>query len=509
MPPLHAFDAEPSASPSIPPAPSAAGETDETGVPPEAPVASADGRSGPSGHVRRGPSPFSLALALVAVLAGAALFLGGYSLGARVATTPGTPAAEEARFAPFWDVYDFIESRFAGVDRPTPDQLVQAAIKGMMQSLNDPWSYYQSPADFQSSLLDVGGQAEGIGVVVQLQPSLGAPSGTSCQKIGSDCELAVVQPIAGSPASAAGVKPGDVIAAVNGTSLDGLTIAQATTKIKGPQNTSVRLTLVRGSQTLDVTIVRKVFNTPQVTTKVLAGGQVEYVDVAGINPPAASQFQSALQEALAAGRRSFVIDLRGNGGGYVDDAISMASQFVGSGVLAYQVDASGKETPLDASPGGIATDPSIKVVVLVDKNTASAAEIFAGALQGRGRALLVGEPTYGKGVVQAWLPLPDDQGGVHLTVARWLTPEKVWIQGKGLQPNVAATSQGARAGTDPVLDAGLQALGYPVPSVSPQPSASPGPGATAAPSPSPRPSPSPAASSSTASPTRTPAPAGS
>ena len=111
-----------------------------------------------------------------------------------------------------------------------------------------------------------------------------------------------------------------------------------------------------------------------------------------------------------------------------------------SGTIVYQEDAPGTQTEIDATPGGLATDPSIKLVVLVDGNTASAAEILAGALQARGRAPLIGTKTYGKGVVQEWLPLPNNDGGIHLTVARWLTPAKVWIQGKGLRPDIAATN---------------------------------------------------------------------
>ena len=155
------------------------------------------------------------------------------------------------------------------------------------------------------------------------------------------------------------------------------------------------------------------------------------------------------------------------------DAVKIASEFIPSGPILFQQDASGTQTEIAANAGGLATDAAaIKVVVLVDKGTASSAEILAGALQARGRALLVGEKTYGKGVVQEWLPLPNNDGGIHLTVARWLTPDKVWIQGKGLTPDVAATDAGARAGTDPVLDAGLVALGF---QPQPQPSTSPAP----------------------------------
>ena len=435
----------------------------------------------------RGPrtlDPSRFGILIVAVLAGSALFLGGYSLGSRVATTPGTPASQETQFSPFWDVYSLIQKDFAGASRPTQDQLVRAAIKGMMESLNDQWSYYQEPADFQSSLLGVGGQAEGIGVSIQLQP-IQPGSATDCPKIGNGCELAIVQPIPGSPAAAAGIEPGDVIMAVDGTSTDGMTIDQVSARIKGPTGTAVKLTIERVTQSIDISIVRSVYSRPEVDTKTLANGAVGYIDVSGINEPASSQFHLALSKALAAGQKSIIIDLRGNPGGYVPDAVKIASEFIPSGPILFQEDASGTQTEIAANPNGLATDAqAVKVVVLVDKGTASSAEILAGALQTRGRAQLVGETTYGKGVVQEWLPLPNNDGGIHLTVARWLTPDKVWIQGKGLTPNVAATNAGARAGTDPVLDAGLVALGFtpqPQPSTSPAAGASPASGGSPAP----------------------------
>ena len=437
---------------------------------------------------KRGVVPSRIGLLLVAVMAGSALFVGGYSLGAHVATTPGTPTDEETRFGPFWDVYSLIQNDFAGAIKPTQDQLVQAAIKGMMESLNDQWSYYQGPADFQNSLLSVGGQGEGIGVQVQLQP-IDPTSTISCAKIGGGCELAVVQPISGSPAEAAGVKAGDVFVSVNGKSLDGMTIDQATALIKGPQDTTVTIGLLRGTATTQVSIVRKIYSQPEVTTKTLANGKVAYIAVAGINDPANSQFDAAIAAALKAGQHDIVIDLRGNLGGYVADAKTMASEFLTSGVVAYQEDASGKISDVPVVAGGRATDPSVHAVVLVDGNTASAAEILAAALQSRGRAKLVGSKTYGKGVVQEWLPLSNNFGGIHLTIARWLTPDKVWIQGKGLQPDVPVDSSNARAGTDPVLDAGLAQLGYPP---APTPSASPASSQT--PTRSTSPSPSPAAS---------------
>src|ERR1035437_305345 len=192
-------------------------ESDDRGSPSALDAALADERiteieseSRKASGGRRSAAPSRVSLILVAIMAGSALFMGGFSLGAHVATTPGTPADQETRFGPFWDVYSLIQSDYAGSPKPSQDQLVQAAIKGMIESLNDQWSYYQAPTDFQNSLLGVGGQAQGIGVQVQLQP-VDASSTATCSTIGNGCETAIVQPNTGSPADAAGLKAGDVI----------------------------------------------------------------------------------------------------------------------------------------------------------------------------------------------------------------------------------------------------------------------------------------------------------
>jgi carboxyl-terminal processing protease len=472
-----------SKKPAAPAAIDASAETDER-VDDSAP----GGRKGAGRQRSVAPSRFGLVL--VAILAGSALFIGGFSLGAHIATTPGTPADEETRFGPFWDVYSLIQNDFAGSPRPSQDQLVQGAIKGMLESLNDQWSFYQGPSDFQNTLLDVGGQAQGIGVQVQLQP-VDPTSTVTCSNIGNGCEMAIVQPISGSPAETAGLRAGDIIVSVGGNSLDGLTIDQAIALIKGPTDTTVTLGLLRGTATVQVSVVRKIYNQPQVDVKTLASGHVAYFHILGVNQNASSQFDQDLAAALQAGQRNIILDLRGNLGGYVDDAVKIASEFIPSGTIAYQVDASGKTAEVTAKADGKATDPTIHLVVLVDGNTASASELMAGALQSHHRAKLIGSKTYGKGVVQEYLPLSNNFGGIHLTVARWLTPDKVWIQGKGLQPDVPVSSDNARAGTDPVLDAGLEQLGFP-----PQSSATASPAPSASQSAAPSPIPSPAASSS-------------
>jgi carboxyl-terminal processing protease len=402
--------------------------------------------------------PIHLALAVVTLLAGTALFISGYSLGARTATTPGTPVGQQQLWAPFWDTYHSISERYAGgpVDQ---QKLVEGAIKGMVDSLGDPYSSYYGPDAYKQTLQSISGQFEGIGAEIGTMSA----SGTSgaCTTLGPGCDLVVVAPIDGSPAQRAGLRPGDIIERIDGTSVAGLTVDGSVSRIRGPKGTAVTLAIVRdGGAPFDVSIVRDVIVQSEVTTKTLAGGTVGYLRISGFSDNAASQVVDALQADVRGGEKKLIVDLRGNPGGFITAARKVASQFIASGPIYWTEDAQGNQVATDAEGGGAATDPSIRVVVLIDKGSASASEIVAGALQDTNRATLVGETSFGKGTVQQWQPLENDAGGFKLTIAKWLTPAKRWVNHVGLTPDVAVSVPTTTPPTqDPVLDRALQLLG--------------------------------------------------
>jgi carboxyl-terminal processing protease len=409
---------------------------------------------------RRGVGSLQLALAVVALLAGAALFLSGFTLGARTATTPGTPAADQALFGPFWDTWDSINRSYVGhVDQK---KLVEGAIDGMFKALGDPYSLYMSPDDLQRAREALGGQFEGIGAVISARSS--AAVGGACTTLGPTCRMTVVSAIAASPAEAAGLRAGDVVTAIEGASVDGLTLDQAIAKVRGKKGTPVVLTVARtGQAPFDLRIVRDTIVQTQVETRDLANASVRYIRVAAFSDNAAKDFTDALRAGLEKGERSVIVDLRDNPGGYVTAARTIASQFIAGGPLFWEESADGTQVATDASPGGVATDPRIRVMVLVNKGSASASEIVSGALQDTKRGMLVGETTFGKGTVQQWVDLTDNSGGFRLTIAKWLTPAKRWIHTKGLTPDVAvAANVGSTTPTgDPYIDAALKALGAP------------------------------------------------
>ncbi len=416
-------------------------------VPPSPPVVAA----------RRGVPILALSIALVAILAGGALFMSGYLAGKQLAEQPGTPADRAEAFQPFWDTYQTIERRYAGGDI-NEQALVRGAIRGMVEALGDPYSSYLTPEEYQSGLQDLSGQFEGIGAVIGTKNA--ADDTTECTTLGPDCVLVVVSPIDGSPADKAGLQAGDVIVAIDGASLDGLTVDGARDKVRGKKGTEVVLTVKRGqADAFDVAIVRDIVAQQEVVQKDLAGGTIGYIRVTGFSDNAASQYHEELQADISAGRKKLILDLRGNPGGYVTAARKIASEFISSGPIFWEQSADGTQEETDAESGGLATDAGITVVVLVDRGSASASEIVAGALQDRKRATLVGETTFGKGTVQQWIELPNT-GALKLTIARWLTPDKRWIHQVGLVPEVTVTPPAQpAAGDDPVLDKAVEILG--------------------------------------------------
>lgn len=453
-----------------------ANSTSSDAEPPPAlqPTGLIDGEAPVPAPIRTGPTRRSgvllgIAVALVAVLGGGALFMSGFVVGQRQATQPGTPGSEEAAFQPFWDAYRAIRDRYAlgPVDRKA---VIEGAIRGMVESIGDPYSSYLSSEEFRTTLQDISGEFEGIGAEIGTVNAAGQT--TDCTPFGPDCRLVVVAPIEGSPAEKAGLRPGDVIARVDGAGLDGLTPDEARNKIRGKKGTTVILTIERaGRDPFDVTITRDVIRQREVITADYSDGTVGYIRLTGFSENGAARFVEAVKAAIDKGQTKLIVDLRGDPGGFITAARTVASTFIANGPVFWEEDAQGNQTPTNSLGNGVATDPKIQVAVLIDRGSASASEIVAGALQDTGRATLIGETSFGKGTVQQWIELDNDTGGVKLTVAKWLTPNKRWIHTIGIVPDIKVTVPAdTPAGTDPVLDRAIEFLtgGSALPSVLPK-----------------------------------------
>ena len=317
---------------------------------------------------RRGP--VMAARVLVAILAGSALFASGFTLGLQQALAPGTPSGERDLFDPFWEAYRKISTEYVG--QVEPKDLVEGAIGGMFEAVDDPYSSYMSSQEYENSLGGISGEFEGIGAQMTTETATGDP----CTELGPDCALVVVDVIRDSPAEKAGLLARDELAGVDGEPVAGSTLDDVVARVKGPRGTEVTLSLVRDGDPMELTIVRDVVRTVDVRSEVLADGTVAYMDIEGFSGSAAEDFKAQLRGHLDAGIRSYVVDVRDDPGGFVDAALSIASEFIADGPIYWEEYADGQQVPTGATGDGLATDPGIQVAVLINGGSASASEIL-------------------------------------------------------------------------------------------------------------------------------------
>ena len=403
----------------------------------------------------------SILIALVAVILVVCAFGGGIVVGNLVprlkpATVPtltatpdanqgGTPADLQSQFAPFWQAWDLVHKNY--VDQPVDNtKLVEGAISGMMNALGDPHSGYWTPQQTSDANMAMQGAYDGIGAYVDTRGAY----------------LTITKTIPGYPAEKAELQTGDQITAVDGQDVTGIDPDLVRmTKVMGKAGTDVKLTVLRTGveKPLEFTITRAHIVIPSVTSKML-DNKIAYIQITVFGETTASDFHDQLSKLMSQNPAGLILDLRDNGGGYLDAGIAVASEFIDHGVIVTEQYGDGSKVPHNANPGGVAT--TIAMVVLVNGNTASASEIVAGAIQDDGRGKLVGELTYGKGSVQNWIPLSDG-GTARITIAKWLTPNGRTIDKKGLTPEVVVklTQEDITAKRDPQLDAAVQLLMHP------------------------------------------------
>ena len=400
------------------------------------------------------PIPWVIALALAAVV-GALLFAGGYLAG-RGGSASGCAAPSE-EFAAFCEAYERIQREY--VDEVDAEQLAEGAIQGMFQyGVQDPYSGYMPAEQYQQALGDLSGSFGGIGAEMAVRNTDDPENLAACTEFSEVCRLIVMAPLADSPAEAAGLQSGDVVLAVDGVPVDGTTMTDQITSIRGEAGTEVTLTILRdGGEPFDVTITRDTIELQEVETELIEG-HIGYISLNGFSDRASEQFASGLADLLEQGADQIVFDLRDNPGGYINAAQEVASQFIDDGLIFTQESAGDDVKQYRATGDGVATDPDLPVVVLVNGGSASASEIVAAALQESGRATIIGEPTFGKNTVQVWGRLEND-GGIRITISRWYTPDHNSVAPDGIQPDIAAARTAETPpDDDPALDAALEHL---------------------------------------------------
>lgn len=359
-------------------------------------------------------------------------------------TNTASSTSTEELFKPFWEAWQIVHDEY--LVQPVDDEkMMQGAIRGMMGSLGDPHSAYMDPVEYGDATAPLEGYS-GIGAWVNTEGEF----------------LTITEPMKGSPAEAAGVKAGDQIIAIDGVDMTGTLAERARQKVLGLAGTQVVLTIKREGieQPFDVTITRAQITIPSTEYKML-DNSIAYIRLNAFSNTTGDELHTTLEELLAQNPIGLILDLRYNSGGYLDAAIQVGSEFLTDGVVAYEEYGNGTRNTFDVTGDGIATQ--IPMVVLVNEWSASASELVAGALQDRGRAQLIGVTTYGKGTVQNWIALSDNEGAVRVTIARWLTPNSRNVTGTGLTPDVEIniSDADAQAGIDTQLNRALEILSQP------------------------------------------------
>ena len=350
---------------------------------------------------------------------------------------------EQTLFEPFWEAWDIVHEYY--VDQPVDDNsLMEGAIRGMLESLGDQHTRYSDAESFKEESDYISGEEyEGIGAWVDI-------TGDYVQ---------ITSPMKGSPAEKAGLRARDLVIAIDGEDMTGVDTEIALDRILGPKDSTVVLTIQRGDQDpFDVTIVRSAVVTPMVIFEMRDDG-LAYIQLTQFGDLTVEELKEALDELLPQNPTGMILDLRNNGGGYVDSCVSVASEFLpkGSLVLIEQMgDGTESDYNTDSKPGIPAELP---IVVLGNEGTASASEILIGALQYYERATFVGVQTYGKGSMQIQPQLSND-GAVSVTIARWLTPAGELIHKVGITPDVVVeiTDEDYEADRDPQLDMAVELL---------------------------------------------------
>lgn len=344
-------------------------------------------------------------------------------------------------FAPFWKAWAILDEKFADADKTSAQDRMYGAIKGMLASFDDPYTTFFPPSENTVFETEIAGTFSGIGI------EMGEKDGV----------LTVIAPLKDTPAEKAGVESGDKIIAIDDTTTADLSIDKAITLIRGKVGTTVKLTVIRAgvAQPKVISIVRQQIDLPTVKTEKRPDAQVFIIHLYNFSAKSPSVFYDALQEYVASGYPNLILDLRGNPGGYLEAATQIAGWFIPEGkTIVKEIGKTPDDVTAHTSAGPVLFPKKSKLVVLVDKGSASASEILAGALADQNIGIIAGEQTFGKGSVQEVIKVTQDTS-LKVTIAKWYTPNGTSISKSGLTPSVKIPFVASKDESDPQLESAV------------------------------------------------------
>jgi len=349
--------------------------------------------------------------------------------------------AEDIDFKLFWKVWDALKKDYVDKNKLNEKEMFYGAIHGMVASADDPYTVFMDPKISQEFADDLAGTFEGIGAEIGIRKNI----------------LTVIAPLPGSPAEKAGLRAADKILAIDGKITAGITVEEAVGKIRGQGGTEVKLTIMRDGfeKAKDLVIVRDKIVVKSVSTEEKEGFFI--IKISNFNNDTESLFKQAVAEIVKKNPRGVILDLRNDPGGYLETAISVASEWIQDNVIVSEK--FGDDNKNDFLAKGRARLKDYKTAVLVNEGSASASEIVAGALKDYGKAILIGKQTFGKGSVQT-LNEFSDGSSLKVTVAKWLTPKGVNISEQGIKPDIdiELTEKDYDEGKDPQMAEAVRQL---------------------------------------------------
>ncbi len=393
-------------------------------------------------------------LPVLVVLSVAAVFLAGLYIGyenrspilkAAGLSNKESEISAEVDFSQFWKVWELIDEKFPGAEKVSNEERVQGAIRGLLGSLNDPYSVFFDEEQNKEFSEEISGEFSGIGIEIGER----------------DDVLTVIAPIKGTPAYRAGLQAGDKVVKIGTQFTSNLTIDDAIKLIRGEPGTAIELTVVREglNEPKVYSITREKINIPTVDTERREGDRVFIIHLYNFSAQSPVLFARALQEYADSGYPRLILDLRNNPGGYLEAAVSMAKWFLPEGkVVVKEIGKDESDVTYHRSKGPGVFAGKIQMAILTNEGSASASEILAGALREHGVAKLVGEKTFGKGSVQELIKLAKGTA-TKITVAKWYTPNGISISEEGLTPDIAvAQIRDDKANVDEQLEAAIKFL---------------------------------------------------